>query len=205
MQALWNAVNWIWNRSRQRQRRFFIEDDGAQIVELAITLPLLVVVFVGIYDFGQAFNLKQKMIAAAREGARFAASQSTADLTNPTPPSILAIRDVVHDVLTSPANKVNDCGLGAASATHVANTWTWTFTASCGAGRSLTLSINRGFTYVVPASPGSGNQSITVEATKVTLNYPYQWQFSKVIQILPGATTTGPNVIPADGLMQNLN
>jgi TadE-like protein len=57
------------------------ESQGAQIVEFAISLPLLAALFVGTYDFGQAFNVKQKLVAATREGARFAANQSTSDLT----------------------------------------------------------------------------------------------------------------------------
>jgi hypothetical protein len=35
--------------------------EAAQIVELAITLPVLVGLCYGIFDFGQAFNLKQKL------------------------------------------------------------------------------------------------------------------------------------------------
>ena len=46
--------------------------EGTQLVELAVTLPLLVVMVVGIFDFGGAYNLKQKLNDTAREGARFA-------------------------------------------------------------------------------------------------------------------------------------
>lgn len=186
--------------------RMASEERAAQIVELAISLPLLMVIFVGVYDFGQAFTLKQKLTVAAREGARFASNQSTADLTNPSPASILAVRDVVDSFLVTPANRVNDCGLGTASPTQTGNTWTWAFTATCGPGRTFTLTVDRGYTFVIPASSGSGDQPITVEATRVSLTYPYQWQFSRVIQIaVPGATTTGPNLIPVDAVMQNLN
>src|SRR5450755_3143018 len=42
---------------------------GSALVEFAITLPLLVVFVVGIYDFSGAFNQKQKIAQAAQEGA----------------------------------------------------------------------------------------------------------------------------------------
>src|SRR5689334_13035247 len=74
---------------------------GAQIVEFAVTLPLLVAIFVGIYDFTNAFNLKQKLTVAIREGARFSSNQSTSDLTNSTlgsaPNSINVTRDVIDN------------------------------------------------------------------------------------------------------------
>ena len=45
------------------------EDCASQIVELAISLPVLVIFVVGIFDFGGALTLKQKLTNAAREGA----------------------------------------------------------------------------------------------------------------------------------------
>ena len=54
--------------------RLLIGSEGAQIFELAVSLPLLALLFVGTYDVGQAFNVKQKLVAATREGARFAAN-----------------------------------------------------------------------------------------------------------------------------------
>ena len=40
---------------------------GSALLEFAITLPLLVVFVVGIYDFSGAFNQKQKIAQAAQE------------------------------------------------------------------------------------------------------------------------------------------
>ncbi len=41
---------------------------GSQLLEFAVALPLLVVLVVGIFDFGEAFNVKQKLSNMAREG-----------------------------------------------------------------------------------------------------------------------------------------
>src|SRR5260370_7273273 len=65
---------------------------GAQILELAVALPLLVVFVVGIYDFSRAFNTKEKLNFAARDGARFGSTQPTNDLSQSTPLSVTAIR-----------------------------------------------------------------------------------------------------------------
>jgi Flp pilus assembly protein TadG len=52
---------------------------GAAIIETALTLPLLLLVAVGIFEFGRAFQTWQVMTNAAREGARVAI------LPNPDP------------------------------------------------------------------------------------------------------------------------
>lgn len=183
-------------------------DDGAQIVELAVTLPLLVVILVGIYDFGQAYNLKQKLAGAAREGARFAASQSTADLTNSgtvcstAPDSICAVRDVVDSYLR--ANNINDCGLNSLTTAPVSQngtSWQWTFTAGgCPNLGNLKVTIDRGVAFNTAGTP-----AITTEATRVNITYPYVWQFNRVIQLLAPGSAYGPSQIPATALMQNLN
>src|ERR1700736_1084428 len=67
--------------------RLGIEDGASQIVEFAVSLPLLAVFVVGIFDFSGAFTLKQKLTNAAREGARAAAAGPANDLTNATTPT----------------------------------------------------------------------------------------------------------------------
>jgi Flp pilus assembly protein TadG len=48
------------------------DERGSALVELAITLPLLLLVSVGIFEFGRAFQTWQVLTNAAREGARVA-------------------------------------------------------------------------------------------------------------------------------------
>ena len=47
-------------------------DRGAALVEMAMTLPLMLLVAVGIFEFGRAFQTWQVLTNAAREGARVA-------------------------------------------------------------------------------------------------------------------------------------
>src|SRR6266567_3074987 len=93
-----------------RYRGTFRDDQGSQIMEFAISVPLLVVLVVGIYDFAQAFNVKQKLNFAVKDGARFGATQPTNDLSQSTPASVVAIRDLVDADLI--AEGLQDCGLG---------------------------------------------------------------------------------------------
>jgi len=57
---------------RQRLR----EQRGASAVEFALVLPLLIVLVVGIAEFGHAFQVQGTLSAAAREGVRTMALQN---------------------------------------------------------------------------------------------------------------------------------
>ncbi len=183
-------------------------NEGAEILEFAISLPLLIVVAVGVFDFGSAFTVKQKVGNIAQQGARVASNQPTADLSLNgacgAPASICSVRDVVESNLV--ASKLNDCGLGAAPVAP-SGSLSWTFTANTGCGGTLTLKIERGYVYTatLPSPPfQAGNYSI--EGTKVTLNYPYRWQFNRVAPLIaPGATYPATTQINSVAIMQNLN
>jgi len=61
-------------------RRTSIRSDrGAALVEMALTLPLLLLVTVGIVEFGHAYQTWQVLTNAAREGARVAVLPNTDD------------------------------------------------------------------------------------------------------------------------------
>jgi Flp pilus assembly protein TadG len=57
------------------------EERGAALVEFALALPLLLVVFAGIVDFGFAFQRYEVVTNAAREGARLASLPGYDDQT----------------------------------------------------------------------------------------------------------------------------
>jgi len=52
---------------------------GAALIEMALTLPLLLLVCVGILEFGRAYQTWQVMTNAAREGARVAVLPGVTD------------------------------------------------------------------------------------------------------------------------------
>ncbi len=110
---------------------------ASSLAEFAISLPLLVVLVVGIFDFGGAFNQKQELNTAMREGARFGASQPTNDLVaGSAPPSINAIRYLVDAYLLN--SNINDCGLATAARSTTGPPWTYN-APGCPGGLALTI------------------------------------------------------------------
>jgi Flp pilus assembly protein TadG len=55
-----------WSRNRIKSER------GAALIEAAVTIPLILLISVAIFEFGRAFETWQIMTNAAREGARVA-------------------------------------------------------------------------------------------------------------------------------------
>ena len=48
------------------------DDCGAELVEAGFVLPILLMLLLGIFSFGRAYNVYQTITRAAREGARMA-------------------------------------------------------------------------------------------------------------------------------------
>lgn len=188
------------NLLRQRSGLLARDACGSQIVEFAVALPLLIVLVVGIFDFGNAFNMKQKLTNAAREAARLGASQATNDLSRTTPNSVLAIRDLVVNYLDSA--KMNDCGMGTTLPNPPTTAWQWTFSATCPSG-NFVLTVNRGAIFTSTVTTAGGN-TIQVIATNVSISYPYAWQFNRVIGLLvSGASYPGTTQIQVNSTVAN--
>ena len=64
-----------------RLRRRVRSEKGAELIEVALTLPLLLLVLLGIIEFGFLFQEYEVVTNAAREGARIAALVPTAGYT----------------------------------------------------------------------------------------------------------------------------
>jgi Flp pilus assembly protein TadG len=199
-------------RVRKLKTRLRAQDRGSQVAEFALSLPLLVVFLVGIYDFSGAIALKQKLTNAAREAARVAAADPSNDISAPSsamPVSISDARQVVDNYLSS--EQLYDCGLSSSSPVASASV-VWTFTANGCHPTAFTLTINRGY-YLSPSATAAaptgctpsgvaGNQAII--ATCVTIQYPYVWKFSRVSGLF-GGSFLGPSTITTTAVMFNEN
>ncbi len=178
---------------------------GVQIVELAIVLPLLMVLLVGIFDFGNAFNLKQKLTNVARAAARFGSNSPTNDLNaGGTPNSVTSIRNFVDDSLV--AQGVNECNLirtgGAQSAPQLL--WTFTATGNGCVAPGLTVVIDR--SCCASGILTAGSPSAQVIATHIQISYSYQWTFNNVISLIaPGSSYPGVSQISVDAYVPNLD
>jgi Flp pilus assembly protein TadG len=193
------------------------EDRGAQLVEFAVALPLLVLFIVGIFDFSGAFTLKQKLTNIARDAARVAASDPSNDLASTfasgtAPASVVDAYNLVHNDLA--ANQINDCGMRATSVTSAGTlTWQYKVTPSAGAPCGIILTINRGYVFpstsTTPPSSTCTSQTVgitqtAVVATCVSIQYNYAWKFGGVSKIL-GANTSLPAQIAGVAVATNEN
>ena len=188
---------------------------GAQIVEFAITLPLLVVFVVGIFDFSNAFTLKQRLTNIARDAVRAAAGDPSNDLkggiTGTNPVSVTDVYYIVDNYLL--ANNLNDCGLSSSqSATKSGLTWTFTATANGCPSGGLKIIVNRGYYYpsnggatpsadCVSSNPGGQTALIS---TCVTIKYAYEWKFGRAASLL-GFGSTLPSQITGQAIALNEN
>jgi Flp pilus assembly protein TadG len=182
-------------------KRCRTDNCASQIVEFALSLPVLVLFVVGIFDFSGAISLKQKLTNAAREGARVAASDPQNDLAASVPTSVWDAFWVVDNYLTS--EKINDCGLSApVTPTLTAGTLTWVASASGSGcpGSGITLTINRGLVTTV----GSGANTVHLVQTSVKITYAYKWQFGNVAGLF-GGTFAGPSNLTTTATAFNEN
>src|SRR6266550_4310535 len=61
------------------RRRFAADDRGVALVEFALVLPLILLLLLGMIDFGKAFNYWNDETHLANEAARFAAVNNSPD------------------------------------------------------------------------------------------------------------------------------
>ncbi len=73
---------------------------GAELIEFAFILPLLLTLLIGVFWMGRAYNTYQTITRAAREGARFAVAHTCAACGNALP-SESSIRTVVTNSLSA--------------------------------------------------------------------------------------------------------
>jgi TadE-like protein len=187
-------------RSFRRAFRSLRGESAAQIAEFALSLPLLVIFVIGIYDFSSAVTLKHKLTNAVREGARVAAADPASDVAalassgaGMIPASVSDAFQAVDTYLRS--ENVNDCLLSTARPQfYTGLTWRSTTPSCPGSTLGIVLTINRG--DIPPSSQ--------LVATQIIIQYPYQWQYGKAASLI-GATFTGPTTIMTTAIAYNEN
>ncbi len=170
------------------------ETGASQLVEFAFVFPLLLVLVVGIADFGSAYNLKQKLNNAAREGARIAIGQNPIDLSQTNPLTVQAIAEAVVNYLNGENVDTSLIDLSQPCASD-SGLRIWAYCQSGTSDQLLVIERN----YIVSGPSG------IILSTRVTLNYPYSWSFSQIIRLLvPSASYSGSFTISSDAVMKNL-
>lgn len=196
------AFVWLSRRIKSAWRN----DHAAQLVEFAVSLPLLVLFVVGIFDFSNAFTLKQKLTNVARDAARTAAAEPSSDLQSSAPPmSVVDAFQNIHNYLSP------NC-VTALVPSGLPLTWKYQETGSGCPPGGITILINRGYYF-----PANGTVPLTADctptdpagqtaliATCVNIKYAYLWKFGRVASLI-GASSSLPNTITATAVAMNEN
>jgi Flp pilus assembly protein TadG len=86
-------------------------EKGSAMIETAMTLPIIMLICVGIFEFGRAYQTWQVLTNAAREGARVAVIAGTTDDQ---------VRDVVNNYMTNIGRLTGAAGANIAINRNVA-------------------------------------------------------------------------------------
>lgn len=168
------------------QRTIRKKERGAQLLELSLALPILLLLVAGIWDFGSTFGLKAKITNASREAARIVVSTPLTNLncsgSVPCP---------IQAAVTAVVNYMSNAGVDAScfnpTSPSSSTTLSWTYTCSSGAS----LVINRGAVLTVG--------SVAVPSTSVTLSWPVSWKLANFLK-----SSNFPSAVSATATMANL-
>jgi Flp pilus assembly protein TadG len=129
------------------RRQFRHNEKGAELIEMAFVILLFVVLMVGVFEFGRAYNIYQNITNAAREGARFAVAPQRGGTINY--PNNSEVRSAINNYMQS-------ANLNPASATVNIQLNNQDVDASC-----------------TPCSAGGGCAC----GTRVSITYPFAFFF----------------------------
>ena len=97
----------------------FKNQRGAALLETAITLPLILLISVGIFEFGRAYQTWQVLTNAAREGARIAVLPDYTDADVTTAVRNYMTGGRLTNASTATISIVHNLPFGAATASRV--------------------------------------------------------------------------------------
>jgi hypothetical protein len=91
-------------------RRFFHREEGMQIVELAIALPVMLMLLGSVAEFGRFFYTYTTLTNAVRAGARHASKwERNASWTFPETSNVVVYGDYSNTSLACPAGQSGPC------------------------------------------------------------------------------------------------
>lgn len=125
---------------------------GAALLEMALTLPLLLLVCVGILEFGRAYQTWQVLTNAAREGARIAVLPGITDSAVQSRVQTYLSAGQIPNAASATVNidrtQTVSIGTGTASASQVTVTYPFNFIVLDPIARLATHSTSTAFTTV---------------------------------------------------------
>jgi Flp pilus assembly protein TadG len=132
-------------------RRAWASEAGSAVVELAVSLPLLVLVMVGVTDFARVFYMGMEFSNAARAGAQYGA-YNPAQSGNIAGMQTTATSSVNMTGVTATASRTCQCATSAGTFSAA------TCTTTCPSGQHLVVTVkvttSKTFATVVGSFPG---------------------------------------------------
>ena len=151
-------------------RKRMVRERGAELIEFAFILPLILVILAAIWDFGRAYRTYQAITNAAREGARLAVVPAGINQED-------AIRNRVKDFLTKSGLNTGFINSGNID-TYI---------------EVQNPQNDAANTAVVVNLPSVGSRTVTV--SRVNINYPFSFLiFGPVINLLVPSSPLGGNI-----------
>ena len=148
------TMKWLKRRTSER---------GAALLEVALTLPLLLLVAGGIFEFGRAYQTWQVLTNAAREGARVAVLPGTTDASVEERVQTYLesglIAGASDAVVTITRNNVIAIGAGTATASRVQVAFPFSFIVLQPVARLVVAGSTLGAPLTMTASATMRNES----------------------------------------------
>jgi Flp pilus assembly protein TadG len=160
---------------------------GGSVVELALCLPVLCLLALGLTDIGRGYKYNEAVSSAARQALRVAVSPSQQATANSVCASSAGVATAsLPPAVGSPVTAIaNDASLESSSDGTPAKSLiagaTLTVTWHCSAGIAITNATNQGLTD--PASSGS-------DAVAVRVSYPMNLLTPLLQQVIGGSAVT---------------
>jgi Flp pilus assembly protein TadG len=153
---------------------------GAELVEFALMLPILLVIFAGLWDFGRAYRVHQAITNAAREGVRLAVV-----------PAGVNQKAAVQDRVKAYLNK-SSLDTSFITSGNIDNYIVVKNPLNDAANTVVTVNL-----------PGGGTSVVTV--SRVSVNYPFTFFiFGPVIKLwVPSSTLGGSITLRTSVTMEN--
>jgi Flp pilus assembly protein TadG len=146
-------------------RRLVRDVRGAEIAEAAAVLPLMFMILLGIFWFGQAFSIYGAITRAAQDGARAAAAPYCVTCTSANSPATNAVNAVNAALIGS---KLDPARIQAPASPP-------TFTACSGASTGCTSVSGSNVCVQGPVQISNTSGGSTVCGVSVSFRYPFQF------------------------------
>lgn len=193
-------------KTKKGLRHDHLPNKGSQLLEFALALPILLILVVGVWDFGSAFALKQKLTNAAREGARIIVSTP---MNNPTPATgcsstvpcaIVSAATGVQQYLTDARLDGSWINPSAPSASTACPSGEWTYDSGT-SGESLVIKADVAITPTGGVVPAITAPAGSIDATEVTLTWPLKWGLGAFLMsgVFPSQVSTNVTMVNLGG------